>query len=112
MIKIDNYHQSGYCRVYLEIEATRPAGIWEEKIGLALAEKSSAKYSIDKNETIYKIENSVHSDKSINDLKQMQKEAQGEFSQKIQTLRKRMDELKLLQKLIKKEEPKNGRKQN
>lgn len=105
MIKITNYQSSGYCKVYFDVEPVRPARIWEEEIGLAIALKSPS-YSTDKNKEIYRIETSVPCNKTIAELKEMQHAAQEEFSLKIQKMRKRLDDLKLLQELIKKEEKK------
>jgi len=105
MIKIGNYRGSNYCKVYFDVEPNRPAGIWEEEIGLAIALKSPS-YSVGKNKEIYRIEASVPCSKTIAELKEMQELAQEEFSSKIHKMRKRLDDLKILQKLIKKEEKK------
>ena len=105
MIKIDNYKSSNYCKVYFAVDAMRPSQIWETKIGLAAAQKSQD-YLVTSDEKIYKIATSVPCSQSIEDLKSTQEAAQEEFSLKIQVLRKKLEDFKLLQKLIKAEEAK------
>lgn len=91
------------CNLRFEIDPVRPRRQWEENIGLAIAMKLP-EYFVSKEDTIYKIRDSVSLELTLQQLKEMRDEAQEEFSQRINTMKKRLDELKLLQKIIKKEE--------
>ncbi len=102
MIKIVDLRQ-GSCNLHIEVDPTRSNRIWEAGIGLAIANKSSD-YVVTKNDDIYKTVNSISLELTLEDLRKMQKKIQEEFSQEIHVMKNKLDDLKLLQKIIKKEE--------
>lgn len=93
------------CDLRLAVDPVRPQRQWEENIGLAIAMKLP-EYLVTKENEIYRIVKAVSLELTLQKLKEMREEAQEEFSQKINTMKKRLDELKLLQKIINKEEKK------
>ena len=101
MIKI-TYLTGNIATICLEVDSIRVHQIWESTIGMTIAKKSPAEYHI-KGEKIYRIKKDVPVDYSILKLKEMKTEAQVEFSDKIRIYRNRIEELKLLQEIIKKE---------
>ncbi len=103
MIKI-TYYSDNYCTVLFEVDPFRPARIWETKLGMAVAERTDEYYiSIsEKKDTIFRKLTSIPCSKTIDELKEMKKDAQEEFSEKIRKLKNKMDEFKFLQELTKK----------
>ncbi len=93
------------CKVHLKVDPVRPGRKWEENIALTLA-KEDSRFIIEKEDVIFRIISNVSSLRTLEDLRKMQEGAQEEFSQKILQYRNKLEDLKLLQKLIKKEEKK------
>ena len=100
MIKITTIFDTA-CKVLLQVEPIRPARTYEYELGEAIA-KNSVDYYIAEDKTIYKSVGSLRLDHPIQKLKEMQEEAQEEFSQRILKLKNKLDEFKLLQELNKK----------
>ncbi len=107
MIKITTIYDT-VCKVLLQVEPFRPDRIYEEEIGEAIAKKSPD-HVITNDGEIYKSISSLRLDHPIQKLKEMQEEAQEEFSQRILKLKNKMDEFKLLQELTKKKENRKTR---
>lgn len=105
MIKINNF-SGGYCKVLFEVDPTRPAKVYELELGVAVTKDSSDYYLDHKEGKIYRSVTGIDMECSIMRLFEMQKDAQEEFSKKIQALKASLDKFKLLQELAKKEKVK------
>lgn len=101
MIKIQYFHNKE-CMVYLEVLPVRPTHIVEKKLGKIIADKKSD-YYMDDDGKIWREVRCVLLTYSISDLKEMQEEVQEEFSKKIASLKKKLDEFKFLKEIT--EEP-------
>lgn len=101
MIKIDCFSENR-CEVIFKVVPVRPSNIVEKELGKDVA-KNSPDYYVADNGNIYRHMRSVALNHSIEVLKEMQEEAQREFSQKIAHLKKKLDEFRRLQKLTKEE---------
>ena len=101
MIKIDRFFDDG-CEVTLKVLPIRPCNIVEKELGKDVA-RNSPDYYIAGDGNIYKVVNRVALTHTLTKLREMQKEAQETFSQKIHNLKESLDKFKRLQKLAKKE---------
>jgi len=112
MIKI-TYYASNYCTVLLEVDPIRPARIFEYELGAAIAKSRPNDFSIvtdlKEQDKFFRIRASIPTSISIDELKEMKKDAQEEFSKRITVLKQKLDDFELLLKLTKKEAKKDGK---
>jgi len=101
MIKLQYFHNKE-CTVYFQVQPVRSTHVIEKRLGRLVAEKAPNYYQDDEGK-IWKEVNLVSFAHNIAKLALMQEEAQEEFSKKIVTLKKKMDEFKFLKEII--EEP-------
>ena len=102
MIKITTFFDVKECRVEFELEPVRPFRIFEPEIGKEIAEKLP-NYYVTKDGKI-SVVCTIGTDHTISRLREMQEDEQKEFSERIAQFKKKVDEFKSIQRIIKKQE--------